>query len=284
MCRGTATLFLTSILAHMHMKAPSHSCATNRDMVANKDADYDPTDDPRRLRPGEIDPNPESKPARPDPIDMDEDEKEMLSEARARLANTKYAMRMLLVCACHNMAVPCMKLQPHYSRDRGKKAKRKARERQLEEAKRLAHLQKKRELRAAGIRVRSRFTRRRGIDYNREVAFEAKPAAGFYDTAADEERTEVVRKEFRPITLEQLEGKRRKVRAFGIDMLHKWTVDRCVMREQALLQTTLDTRCQAFFIHLFVGTICLWCVHTFYHTGALLSGCGEGLAQAGRGS
>ena len=56
-------------------------------------------DDPRRLRPGEIDPNPESKPARPDPVDMDEDEKEMLQEARARLANT-----------------------------RGKKAKRKARE------------------------------------------------------------------------------------------------------------------------------------------------------------
>ena len=32
-------------------------------------------DDPRRLRPGEIDPHPETKPARPDPIDMDEDEK-----------------------------------------------------------------------------------------------------------------------------------------------------------------------------------------------------------------
>jgi hypothetical protein len=43
----------------------------------------------RRLRPGEIDPNPESKPARPDAIDMDEEEKEMLSEARARLANTR---------------------------------------------------------------------------------------------------------------------------------------------------------------------------------------------------
>ncbi|KUF93069.1 hypothetical protein AM588_10008878 [Phytophthora nicotianae] len=67
------------------------------------------SDDPRRLRPGEIDPNPENKPARPDPVDMDEDEKEMLSEARARLANTK-----------------------------GKKAKRKAREKQLEEARRLA--------------------------------------------------------------------------------------------------------------------------------------------------
>jgi hypothetical protein len=92
-------------------------------------------DDIRRLRPGEIDPDPETKPARPDPIDMDKDgifffppllillsEKEMLSEARARLANTQ-----------------------------GKKAKRKARKRQLEEARRLAVLQKKRELKAAGI-------------------------------------------------------------------------------------------------------------------------------------
>jgi len=62
-----------------------------RDAAAAKDDTYDPADDPRRLRPGEIDPNPESKPARPDPIDMDEDEKEMLSEARARLANTRCA-------------------------------------------------------------------------------------------------------------------------------------------------------------------------------------------------
>ena len=38
----------------------------------------DGTEDPRRLRPGEIDPAPETKPARPDPIDMDEDEKEMV--------------------------------------------------------------------------------------------------------------------------------------------------------------------------------------------------------------
>ena len=44
----------------------------------------DDADDPRKLKPGEIDPNPETKPARPDPIDMDEDELEMLSEARAR--------------------------------------------------------------------------------------------------------------------------------------------------------------------------------------------------------
>lgn len=33
----------------------------------------DEGDDPRKLRPGEIDPNPEVKPARPDPVDMDED-------------------------------------------------------------------------------------------------------------------------------------------------------------------------------------------------------------------
>ena len=46
----------------------------------------------------------------------------MLAEARARLANTK-----------------------------GKKAKRKAREKQLEEARRLASLQKRREMKAAGI-------------------------------------------------------------------------------------------------------------------------------------
>lgn len=114
----------------------------------------DVAEDPRKLKPGEIDPNPETKPARPDPIDMDEDELEMLSEARARLANTQ-----------------------------GKKAKRKARERQLEEARRLAALQKRRELKAAGIVLR-RYggKRKREVEYNREIPFEKKPAIGFYDT------------------------------------------------------------------------------------------------------
>merc|ERR1711997_376193 len=110
----------------------------------------DQADDPRKLKPGEIDPNP----ARPDPQDMDEDELEMLSEARARLANTQ-----------------------------GKKAKRKAREKQLEEARRLASLQKKRELKAAGIAGRKKFLKRGRIDYNAEIPFEKKPASGFYDTA-----------------------------------------------------------------------------------------------------
>lgn len=81
----------------------------------------------------------------------------MLSEARARLANTQ-----------------------------GKKAKRKAREKQLEEARRLAALQKRRELRAAGIEVSSRRKKKRGVDYNAEIPFEKKPALGFYDTSKEE--------------------------------------------------------------------------------------------------
>lgn len=150
------------------------------DMAAGKESGYDARDDPRRLRPGEIDPHPETKPARPDPVDMDEDEKEMLSEARARLANT-----------------------------RGKKAKRKAREKQLEEARRLAGLQKKRELKAAGIEVREKVKRGRGVDYSKEVPFERRPAAGFFDVSEEDKITREMREEFRPVTKDELEGRRR---------------------------------------------------------------------------
>ncbi|CAI9774826.1 unnamed protein product [Fraxinus pennsylvanica] len=147
------------------------------DAACAKDENYEPGDDPRKLRPGEIDPNPESKPARPDPVDMDEDEKEMLSEARARLANT-----------------------------RGKKAKRKAREKQLEEARRLASLQKRRELKAAGIDIRHRKRKRKGIDYNAEIPFEKKPPPGFYDVADEDRPVELIKF---PTTIEELEGERR---------------------------------------------------------------------------
>ncbi|GLG94841.1 Myb protein [Gryllus bimaculatus] len=127
------------------------------DQAQKKEEGEDAADDPRKLKPGEIDPNPETKPARPDPKDMDEDELEMLSEARARLANTQ-----------------------------GKKAKRKAREKQLEEARRLAALQKRRELRAAGIELAARKKKKRGVDYNAEIPFEKRPAPGFYDTSKEE--------------------------------------------------------------------------------------------------
>ncbi|KAJ3564929.1 hypothetical protein NP233_g7974 [Leucocoprinus birnbaumii] len=107
---------------------------------------------------------------------MDEDEKEMLSEARARLANTQ-----------------------------GKKAKRKARERQLEEARRLAVLQKKRELKAAGIIMRHKV-KRKGMDYNADIPFEKKPAPGFYDTSEEQARIAAP-----PVghTLRRLENKRK---------------------------------------------------------------------------
>lgn len=112
-----------------------------------------------RMRAGEPESVPESKPARPDPVDMDEDELEMLSEARARLANTK-----------------------------GKKAKRKAREKQLEAAKLVAQLQKSRELKAAGVPLRRRRENKKVMDYATEIPFMRTTTAGFYDTREEDER------------------------------------------------------------------------------------------------
>ncbi|KAL2853440.1 hypothetical protein BJY01DRAFT_232211 [Aspergillus pseudoustus] len=146
---------------------------------AGPEAAVPSADDVRRLRPGELDPDPESKPARPDTIDLDEDEKEMLSEARARLANTQ-----------------------------GKKAKRKARERQLEESRRLAVLQKRRELKNAGINIKV-VTRKQGeMDYNADIPFEKPAAPGFYDTVEEEARNERQREMFDP-RKQQLANKRK---------------------------------------------------------------------------
>nr|SVE70296.1 EOG090X02CC [Daphnia similis]SVE70920.1 EOG090X02CC [Daphnia similis]SVE71551.1 EOG090X02CC [Daphnia similis] len=181
------------------------------DQAQRKEEGEEPGDDPRKLRPGEIDPNPETKPARPDPKDMDEDELEMLSEARARLANTQ-----------------------------GKKAKRKAREKQLEEARRLAALQKRRELRAAGMGVRrgalSHNRRKRGVDYNAEIPFEKQPAIGFHNTA--EEQFDPFAPNFHRLRQQQLEGELRSVKE---DRERKKDKDRLKQRKEnevpsALLQ------------------------------------------------
>lgn len=137
----------------------------------------------KKLRAGDIDPHPETKPARPDPIDMDEDEIEMLQEARARLANTQ-----------------------------GKKAKRKAREKLLQEAKRLADLQKRRELKQAGLLSSAARTKSRGgkrarkeIDLGVEIPFHKPAPAGFHSTSeedavADEQR----RKRMKQIDFKQI--------------------------------------------------------------------------------
>lgn len=136
--------------------------------------------DPRKLRPGEINPNPEAEPARPDEVDMDEDVKEMLQEARARLANT-----------------------------RGKKAKRKAREKILDEARRLANLQKKRELKAAGIDFEIPVRQKvKGMNYNIEIPFKRNVPEGRFKVGPEEEPTPDPFKS--AVSLQQIEGKRRE--------------------------------------------------------------------------
>ena len=138
-------------------------------------------DDVRKLRPGEVDPDPETKPARPDTIDLDEDEKEMLSEARARLANTQ-----------------------------GKKAKRKARERQQEESRRLAALQKRRELKTAGINIKITTRKKGQMDYNADIPFEKKAASGFYDTNEELALNERQRANFDPRKQQLAQAKRKQ--------------------------------------------------------------------------
>jgi pre-mRNA-splicing factor CDC5/CEF1 len=153
--------------------------------MAQEGKELDASEDPRRLRPGEIDPAPETKPARPDPVDMDEDEKEMLAEARARLANTK-----------------------------GKKAKRKARERQMEESRRLSMLQKRRELKAAGIEMRlgTGSKKRKYIDYGKEIPFQKAVPAGFYDVTEETENARIANldRANQVIELAKLEGRHQK--------------------------------------------------------------------------
>ncbi|ODV61369.1 uncharacterized protein ASCRUDRAFT_7610 [Ascoidea rubescens DSM 1968] len=108
--------------------------------------------------------NHESRAPRPDAIDMDDDEKEMLAEAKARLANTQ-----------------------------GKKAKRKNRERLLQESKRIALLQKKRELKNSNLInsnnhstniVNSKSKKKKNknlLDYNEAIPFYLKPKLGAHD-------------------------------------------------------------------------------------------------------
>lgn len=103
----------------------------------------------------------------------------MLNEARARLANT-----------------------------RGKKAKRKAREKQLEEARRLSALQKKRELKSAGIEVVLRLPRKKKkeMNYNTDIPFKREVPNGTF--ATDNERSQD--NKFKGVvSLQYLENRRR---------------------------------------------------------------------------
>lgn len=112
----------------------------------------------------------DSLPCLPDAIDMEDDEKEMISEARARLANTQ-----------------------------GKKAKRKARERLLDEAKRMANIEKSKDMKLAGlgslkIDTRIRDSRRKSgreeLNYNAEIPFAKEAVPGHYDVETELEEEE----------------------------------------------------------------------------------------------
>ncbi|RCK64119.1 Pre-mRNA-splicing factor CEF1 [Candida viswanathii] len=120
---------------------------------------------------GEINFNPESKPAMPDDEDLPDDEREMLAEAKARLGNIQ-----------------------------GKKAKRKARERMLEESKRIALLQKRRELKAAGINIKlttKNKKKRKEFDYNADIYQEIKPTEGPYDVSEEARQNELEQNKFK---------------------------------------------------------------------------------------
>ena len=94
---------------------------------------------------------------------MDDDEKEMIAEARVRLANIK-----------------------------GKKAKRLAREKVLDEARRLAQLQKFRELKSAGIDFvidRKRKKKKQEYNYEGEVPLERRALDLVFDVREERKRT-----------------------------------------------------------------------------------------------
>lgn len=119
---------------------------------------------------GEINFNPESKAAMPDMEELPDDEREMLAEAKARLGNIQ-----------------------------GKKAKRKARERMLEESKRIALLQKRRELKAAGINIKlttRNKKKRKEFDYNADIYQEIKPTSGPYDVSDESRQNQLEQDKF----------------------------------------------------------------------------------------
>ena len=159
----------------------AHQCQERYERLLDDAQGRDGMDetDPRRLRPGEIDPAPETKPAKADPVDMDDDEQAMLQEARARLANV-----------------------------RGKKAKRKAREKMMEETRRLSQLQKEREMRAAGLSVSSNRIKPGEIDYNKEIPFETVPQRGVHQYGTEEDPKPSI--SAKNVSLEKLENRNRR--------------------------------------------------------------------------
>ena len=143
-------------------------------------------------------PNFETWAAVPDPVDMDQESKEMLAEARARLANTQ-----------------------------GKKARRKARERQLDVLRKVTAMKKKRELEAAGLVIEKKNM---WEDEEKELdpIVTHAPKKGRYDTAEDDEQ---LKKERIRKIKQRLAEKRKKRR----DELNEMQEE--LKREEAKVET-----------------------------------------------
>lgn len=104
---------------------------------------------------------PESMPSKSN-VTMEDFEMEMVAEAQSRL-----------------------------STNQGKKPQRKARERQLAQAKQLADIQRKRELEQIGIKKKMKpKSKSQGIDYNAEIPFEHRPPLGRFDTTVETKLSE----------------------------------------------------------------------------------------------
>ncbi|KAJ2908303.1 Pre-mRNA-splicing factor cef1, partial [Coemansia aciculifera] len=93
-------------------------------------------------------------------------------------------------------------------------AKRKARERQLEEARRLATLQKRRELKAAGVELKAKKKKKDKLhlNYNTEIPYEKRPMPGFYDTTTELAQADKGAASLKGKFLDSLEGKSREER------------------------------------------------------------------------
>lgn len=96
---------------------------------------------------------------------------------------------------------------------KGKKAKRKARERQLDESRRLSMLQKRRELKAAGVESKLvGVKKRKYIDYAREIPFQQLVPSGFYDVGDENaaSKSVFVDPKVQGLELAKMEGRHQK--------------------------------------------------------------------------
>ncbi|XAR66944.1 hypothetical protein NMG60_11013334 [Bertholletia excelsa] len=110
----------------------------------------------------------------------------------------------------------------------------------FEEARRLASLQKRRELKAAGIDTRQSKRKTKRIDYNAEIPFEKKSPPGFLDITDGERPVE--QSKF-PTTIEELEGEKRidkEARLRKQDIARNKILQRQVARSAILPGSQLD--------------------------------------------